>query len=51
MRPRFLKDLGRVPLWVLRREVPAESRFAERRRALREAMRAKVEPREDERDL
>ena len=33
MRPRSLKDIGRVPLWVLRRAAPAESRFAERRRA------------------
>lgn len=44
MRPRHLKDIGRVPLWVLRRSAPAESRFAERRRALREAVRARVEP-------
>jgi adenylate cyclase len=44
MRPRYLKDIGRVPLWVLRRAAPAESRFAERRRALRDAVRARVEP-------
>ena len=44
MRPRHLKDIGRVPLWVLRRAAPAESRFAPRRRALRAAVRARVEP-------
>ena len=44
MRPRSLKDIGRVPLWVLRRAAPAESRFAERRRALRDAVRSRVEP-------
>ena len=44
MRPRHLKDLGRVPLWVLRRASPGEPRFAARRRALREAVRARVEP-------
>ncbi len=44
MRPRFLKDIGRVPLWVLRRSAPAESRFAERRRALRDAVKARFEP-------
>lgn len=44
MRPRYLKDIGRVPLWVLRRAAPGESRFAERRRALRDAVKAKVEP-------
>lgn len=44
MRPRNLKDIGRVPLWVLRRAAPAESRFAERRRALRDAVKARVEP-------
>ncbi|HKY65658.1 MAG TPA: adenylate/guanylate cyclase domain-containing protein [Acidimicrobiales bacterium] len=43
MRPRFLKDIGRVPLWVLRRAAPAESRFADRRRALRDAVKARVE--------
>ena len=32
------------PLWVLRRAAPAESRFAERRRALRDAVKARVEP-------
>jgi adenylate cyclase len=44
MRPRSLKDIGRVPLWVLRRAGPAESRFAERRRALRDAVKARVDP-------
>ncbi len=44
MRPRYLKDIGRVALWVLRRAAPAESRFAERRRALRDAVKARVEP-------
>jgi adenylate cyclase len=44
MRPRSLKDIGRVPLWVLRRAAPAESRFAERRRALRDAVKARVDP-------
>lgn len=43
MRPRYLKDIGRVPLWVLRRASPGESRFAERRRALRDAVKARVE--------
>jgi hypothetical protein len=44
MRPRYLKDIGRVPLWVLRRAAPAESRFADRRRALRDAVKARFEP-------
>jgi adenylate cyclase len=44
MRARYLKDIGRVPLWVLRRAAPAESRFAERRRALRDAVKARVDP-------
>jgi adenylate cyclase len=44
MRPRYLKDIGRVSLWVLRRSGPAESRFAARRRALRDAVKAHVEP-------
>jgi adenylate cyclase len=44
MRPRSLKDIGRVPLWVLRRAAPGESRFADRRRALRDAVKARVEP-------
>jgi adenylate cyclase len=44
MRPRSLKDIGRVPLWVLRRAGPTESRFAERRRALRNAVKARVDP-------
>ena len=43
MRPRYLKDIGRVPLWVLRRGAPAESRFADRRRALRDAVRARID--------
>jgi adenylate cyclase len=49
MRPRYLKDIGRVPLWVLRRRSPVEGPFADRRRALREAVRARVEPPADER--
>jgi adenylate cyclase len=44
MRPRSLKDIGRVPLSVLRRAGPTESRFAERRRALRDAVKARVDP-------
>jgi adenylate cyclase len=44
MRPRHLKDLGRVPLWVLRRAMPGEPRFAARRKALRDAVKARVEP-------
>jgi adenylate cyclase len=43
MRGRYLKDIGRVPLWVLRRGQGAQSRFAQRRRALREATRARVD--------
>jgi adenylate cyclase len=46
MRPRDLKDIGRVPLWVLRRvghRAEGGSRFAERRRALRDAVRARVD--------
>ena len=44
MRPRYLKDIGKVPLWVLRRAQGSESRFADRRRALRRATRARVDP-------
>jgi adenylate cyclase len=44
MRPRYLKDIGRVSLWVLRRSGPGDGRFAERRRALRDAVKARVEP-------
>lgn len=44
MRRRYLKNIGRVPLYVLRRAEGAESRFAHRRQALREAVRAKVDP-------
>jgi adenylate cyclase len=44
MRPRYLKDIGKVPLWVLRRAQGSESRFAARRRALRRATRARVDP-------
>lgn len=44
MRARHLKDIGRLRLWVLRRSGPAESRFADRRRALREAVKARVGP-------
>jgi adenylate cyclase len=44
MRPRYLKDIGKVPLWVLRRTTPGQrSHFAERRRALRDAVRVRVE--------
>lgn len=43
MRPRYLKDIGRVPLWVLRRGGAPESRFADRRRALRDAVRARID--------
>jgi adenylate cyclase len=41
MRPRYLKDIGRVPLFVLRRGVAAQSRFADRRQDLRDATRAR----------
>ena len=44
MRARYLKDIGRVPLWVLRRAQGAESRFADRRRKLGLATRARVAP-------
>jgi adenylate cyclase len=44
MRARYLKDIGRVPLWVLRRAQGAESRFADRRRKLGRATRARVAP-------
>lgn len=44
LRPRYLKDIGRVRLWALRRVAPADTRFSARRRALREAVRARVEP-------
>jgi adenylate cyclase len=44
MRHRYLKHIGRVPLYVLRRAKGAESRFAGRRQALREAVRARVDP-------
>ncbi len=44
MRPRYLKDLGRLPLWVLRRAAPGEPRYAARRKALRDAVKAQVEP-------
>jgi adenylate cyclase len=43
MRPRHLKDLGRVPLWVLRRLGTADNGFAERRRALRDAVKARLD--------
>jgi adenylate cyclase len=43
MRPRYLKNIGRVALWVLRRAGdPTPSRFTERRRALGDAVRARV---------
>jgi len=42
MRARFLKNIGRVPLYVLRRSTPGhETRFADRRQALRDAVRAR----------
>jgi adenylate cyclase len=44
MRPRYLKNIGRVRLSALRRAEPVEGRFAQRRQALREAVRARVEP-------
>ena len=44
MRPRYLKNIGRTRLSVLRRSAPIEGRFAERRQALREATRARVDP-------
>jgi adenylate cyclase len=44
MRHRYLKNIGRVPLYVLRRSRGTESRFAGRRQALREAVRARVDP-------
>jgi adenylate cyclase len=48
MRHRYLKHIGRVPLYVLRRARGSESRFAGRRQALREAVRARVDPASDE---
>jgi adenylate cyclase len=46
MRPRYLKDIGRVALWVLRRvgDGGGAGEFADRRKALREAVRARVDP-------
>jgi adenylate cyclase len=44
MRPRYLKNIGRTRLSVLRRSAPVEGRFAERRQALREATRARLDP-------
>ena len=44
MRHRYLKNIGRVPLYVLRRARGSESRFADRRQALRDAVRARVSP-------
>jgi adenylate cyclase len=44
MRPRYLKNIGRVRLSALRRAEPVEGRFAQRRQALREAVRARVDP-------
>jgi adenylate cyclase len=42
MRPRYLKNIGRVALCVLRRSQPsADSRFTDRRQALRDAVRAR----------
>jgi adenylate cyclase len=43
MRPRFLKNIGRTQLWVLRRRGDAApGPFAERRRVLRDAVRARI---------
>jgi adenylate cyclase len=44
MRPRYLKDIGRVRLAALRRVAPVASPFAERRKALLESGRARVDP-------
>jgi class 3 adenylate cyclase len=44
MRPRYLKNIGRTRLFALRRAEPVEGRFAQRRQALREATRARVDP-------
>jgi class 3 adenylate cyclase len=44
MRPRYLKNIGRTRLSVLRRAAAVEGRFAERRQALRDATRARLDP-------
>ena len=44
MRPRYLKNIGRTRLHALRRAEPVEGRFAERRQALRDATRARLDP-------
>ena len=44
MRPRYLKNIGRTRLSVLRRAAPVEGRFADRRQALRDAVRARLDP-------
>jgi adenylate cyclase len=44
MRPRYLKNIGRTRLHALRRAQPVEGRFAERRQALRDATRARLDP-------
>jgi adenylate cyclase len=45
MRPRYLKGIGRLQLAVLRRTEPVEGRFDKRRQALRDAVRARLDPR------
>jgi hypothetical protein len=43
MRPRYLKHIGRVGLCVVRRSKPSDSgRFADRRQALHDAVRARL---------
>jgi adenylate cyclase len=44
MRPRYLKNIGRVRLSVLRRATPVEGRFSDRRQALRDAVKARIDP-------
>jgi len=44
MRPRYLKDIGRVPLWGATPAGAGRGPVADRRRALRDAVRARVEP-------
>jgi adenylate cyclase len=44
MRPRYLKNMGRVRLHALRRATPVEGRFSDRRQALRDAVKARIDP-------
>ncbi|HEY3143249.1 MAG TPA: adenylate/guanylate cyclase domain-containing protein [Acidimicrobiales bacterium] len=44
MRPRYLKDIGRLRLHALRRSAQIEGEFSERRKALLEATRAAIDP-------